>query len=90
MISFFSFAISGIIGGTSKTRTCAKEYLYRSSTLRSELVATLGKLTVFAGLLQSLKFQAKMEPFTQKHLAVLTDVDGPLLACKASLTSIQS
>jgi hypothetical protein len=28
------------------------------STLRSELVAMLGKLTIFAGLLQSLKVQA--------------------------------
>jgi len=49
-----------------------------------------GKSTVFARLLQSLKIQAEMDPFNQKYLAVLIDVDGPLLACKAALTSIQS
>jgi hypothetical protein len=53
-------SIVGIIEGTSKIRTFAKEYLYRSSTLRSELVAMLGKLAVFTGLLQSLKLQAKV------------------------------
>jgi hypothetical protein len=83
-------SIIGIIEGISKTRAFAKEYLYKSSTLRSELVAMLGKLTAFAGLLQGLKLQAEMDPFNQKRLAVLTHVDGPLLACKAALTSIQS
>jgi hypothetical protein len=61
-------SIVGIIEGTSKIRTFAKEYLYRSSTLRSELVAMLGKLAVFTGLLQSLKLQAKVDPFNRMHL----------------------
>jgi hypothetical protein len=75
-------SILGILEGVDKSKTIFKKYVHSSSSLRTELVPLLGKLTAFAGLLRGLQLECELDESDNGRLQVFAHIQEPLENCE--------
>ncbi len=80
---------ANIVQMITKIYSFARKSNHSSKSTSRELVALLGRLNLYEGLIKGIKFQAELEQVIRHRLSTLNHVNGPLEGCKSATAPIK-
>ena len=83
-------SILGLLDGVHKSKAIIKRYVHSSSSLRTELVPLLGKLTAFAGILRGLQLECELDDSDEGRLQMFDHIRAPLEASEKAAKTVMA